>query len=89
MIKPLDYIIWLFKELYLKYTIFNVIGFSLLQLTGKINKHSIKNKSNSWDSWVALSIDCPSVHLSSGLNFWVLSSSPVLGSALGVELTLK
>ena len=38
-------------------------------------------------AWAAQSVKCPAFDPSSGLDFRVLSSSPTLGSALGVEPT--
>ena len=39
--------------------------------------------------WVAQSVQCPTLDLSSGLDLRVASSSPALGSTLGMETTLK
>jgi len=42
-----------------------------------------------WGTWVAQSVKHPTLDLSSGLDLRVMSSSPTLGSMLGVEPTLK
>jgi len=42
-----------------------------------------------WGAWVAQSVKHLTLDLSSGLDLWVMSSNPVLGSTLGVEPTLK
>ena len=46
-------------------------------------------KSSSRGAWVAQLVKCPTLDLSSGLDLRVMSSSPVLGSALGMEPTQK
>ena len=39
--------------------------------------------------WLAESVKCLTLDLSSGLDLRVVSSSPILGSALGMKPTLK
>ena len=53
----------------------------------EIGKRRIIN--NYRGTWVAQSVKPPTLDLSSGLDLKVMSSSPVLGSTLGVESTLK
>ena len=42
-----------------------------------------------WDTWVAQQVKRLTLHLSSGLHLRDVSSSPELGSTLGMEPTLK
>ena len=42
-----------------------------------------------WGTWVAQLVKHSILNLSSGLDLRVMSSSPVLGSMLGMESTLK
>jgi len=50
---------------------------------------SFKNACIWGGAWVALSVEHPTPDLSSGLGLRVLSSSPTLGSTLGMEPTYK
>ena len=44
---------------------------------------------NEWGVWVVQLIECPTLDLSPGLDLRVVSSSPALGSKLGMELAKK
>ena len=47
------------------------------------------NVVNSWSTWVAQSVEPLSLDLSSGLDLRIMSSSPMLASALDMEPTFK
>jgi len=42
-----------------------------------------------WGAWVAQSAKCPTLDLSSGIDLGVMSSSPALGSTVGMAPTSK
>ena len=55
----------------------------------KGNWRKVVKRYKLWSTWVAQSVKHLTLDLNSGLDLMVLSSSPVLGSMLGMKLTLK
>ena len=56
---------------------------------GKYMSIKITQNLKNWSAWVAQLVRFPTLDLGSGLNLRDMSSSPVLGSTLGMKPTLK